>query len=193
MRKNLEEMSPAELGRLFPIIITAYNEEWPGYYQAEEKRLQAGIGPANIVKMEHYGSTSIPGMYAKPTIDILLEVKAGTDLDELINKFRSMGYYYSHQPDDPPPHMMFMKGYSPGGYQGQAYHVHVRYKGDWDELYFRDFLIMHPEIAAEYGRLKLGLQAEYKYDREGYTRGKSEFISKVTSKARKESGSGLEP
>lgn len=185
MKKNLEDMSLKELGRLFPIVITAYNEEWLELYQKEKAILQEVAGP-DFVRIEHYGSTSIPGMYAKPTIDILLEIEEQTDLDDLIRKIRDTGYYYSRQPDNPPPHMMFMKGYSPDGYQGQAYHVHVRYSGDWDELYFRDFLIMHPEIAAEYGRLKLNLQQEYEFDREGYTGGKGDFIKRVNRRARKE-------
>lgn len=184
MQKNLEKMSPAELGRLFPIIITEYNEEWPNQYQAEKMMLEEVIGLSNIIRIEHYGSTSIPSMCAKPTIDILLEVQEHVDLDELIKKFRSMGYNYSYQPGNAPPHMMFMKGYTSEGYKGQTYHVHVRYRGDWDELYFRDYLIRHPEISVKYGELKRSLQEQFVFDREAYTRSKTEFIKKVTREAR---------
>ena len=81
--------------------------------------------------------------------------------------------------------MMFMKGYTSEGFQGQEYHVHVRYSGDWDELYFRDYLVLHPCFAEEYGNLKIQLKEKYQYDREGYTQGKTEFIKKITKQARK--------
>jgi GrpB-like predicted nucleotidyltransferase (UPF0157 family) len=82
--------------------------------------------------------------------------------------------------------MMFAKGYTANGFNGQAYHIHVRYSGDWDELYFRDYLILHPEVALEYGELKVRLSLEYKNDREGYTDKKSDFIKRITKVARKE-------
>lgn len=65
--------------------------------------------------------------------------------------------------------MMFLKGYSNQGFKDQVFHVHVRYNGDWDELHFRDYLLVHPEIAEEYGKLKTELQQKYKYDRDIYT------------------------
>lgn len=65
--------------------------------------------------------------------------------------------------------MMFMKGYTPNGFKGQSFHIHVCYKGDWDELYFRDYLLRHSDIAKEYGSLKYKLMKKYKNDREAYT------------------------
>ncbi|MDR3060393.1 MAG: GrpB family protein [Prevotella sp.] len=65
-------------------------------------------------------------------------------------------------------------------------YLHVRYSGDWDELYFRDYLLTHPDVAREYGILKLKLQEIYKHDRDGYTQAKSDFIKEVTNRARKE-------
>jgi len=79
---------------------------------------------------------------------------------------------------------MFMKGYTPQGFEGQAFHVHVRYSGDWDELYFRDYLLANPDIAAEYGKLKLELQKKYKHDRDAYTSAKTDFIKRITRLAR---------
>ena len=81
--------------------------------------------------------------------------------------------------------MMFIKGYTSNGFEGQEYHVHIRYSGDWDELYFRDYLILNHDIREEYGNLKIQLKEKYQYDREGYTQGKTEFIKKITKKARK--------
>ena len=96
------------------------------------------------------------------------------------------GYGYTPQSRSPPPHMMFMRGYSPQGFRGQAYHVHVRYSGDWDERVFRDYLIAHPETAREYAEVKIRLREKFEFDREGYTRGKTEFIRAVGQKARRE-------
>lgn len=179
-------MSHEELGRLFPIILSEYDPDWPALYAAEKERIEHALDNHTIKRISHIGSTAIPGIIAKPTIDILLEVSDDCDRGELIRRFAEIGYLYDHQPRNPPPHMMFMKGYTPEGFAGQAYHVHVRYSGDWDELYFRDFLILHPDVAEQYGRLKCRLRECYEFDREAYTEGKAEFIRSVVEKARDE-------
>jgi GrpB-like predicted nucleotidyltransferase (UPF0157 family) len=157
-------------------------------YSSEKDLIERAVGIQNIVRIRHYGSTSIPGIVAKPTIDILLEVKDDIDTGMLIKNFKDLGYLYDPQPRNPPPHIMFMKGYTQNGFVGQAYHVHVRYSGDWDEPYFQDYLVRHPEIAEEYGKLKIQLKETYEFDREAYTRGKTKFIKKITRKARTELG-----
>ena len=188
MEKQLDEMTTEELGRLFPIIISEYDPMWHALYLSEKTNIEQRIGLNNIVRINHYGSTSVPNLYAKPTIDILLEIGNDIDTNRIIFLLRGIGYNYSPQSDNPAPHMMFMKGYTPGGFTGQAYHVHVRYSGDWDELYFRDYLILYPEISRKYGKLKLHLKEKYEFDREGYTDAKSCFIKRITEKARKELG-----
>jgi GrpB-like predicted nucleotidyltransferase (UPF0157 family) len=184
--KQLLEMSNEELWQLFPIIITAYNPEWPYLYLTEKKLIEETIGLQNIYRINHYGSTSIPGIYAKPTIDILLEVFENIGDDYIISKMESIGYIFSSQKNNPAPHMMFLKGYTREGFRGQAYHVHVRYSGDWDELYFRDYLILNPDIANKYGKLKIELCGTFKNNRDGYTGAKTEFITMVTEKAKRE-------
>jgi GrpB-like predicted nucleotidyltransferase (UPF0157 family) len=81
---------------------------------------------------------------------------------------------------------MFLKGYLPDGFAEKVYHIHVRYPGDYDELYFRKYLIAHPEAAAEYAALKYDLHTNFRHDRDGYTIAKTAFIREVTQKARKE-------
>lgn len=184
MGKRLEEMSNEELWRLFPIIISPHNPLWRENYLREKEWIEKAIGRDNIVRIHHYGSTAIPGLLAKPTIDILLEVKDNTDLDKLTANLQGAGYIYSPQPDNPPPGMMFLKGYTPEGFKGEVYHLHVRYAGDWDELYFRDYLLAHPKAAQEYGQLKLELKRKFEYDRDGYTMAKTEFIKKITQMAK---------
>jgi GrpB-like predicted nucleotidyltransferase (UPF0157 family) len=94
------------------------------------------------------------------------------------------GYFFEKQPQKPAPHMMFMKGYTVQGFAEKVYHLHVRYKGDWDELYFRDYLRANKDIAEKYAQLKLRLISQYEHDRDGYTKAKAEFVKKCTGMAR---------
>jgi GrpB-like predicted nucleotidyltransferase (UPF0157 family) len=188
LKKQLGEMSSEELGRLFPIIIREHDPMWHELYLSEKLNLEKSIGLSNIARINHYGSTSVPNLHAKPTIDILLELQNDIDTEHIISLLKGIGYNYTPQPNNPAPHMMFMKGYTQSGFSGQAYHVHVRYSGDWDELYFRDYLILNPEVLKEYGKLKLELKEKYEFDREGYTSAKSCFIKNITKQARKKFG-----
>ena len=81
---------------------------------------------------------------------------------------------------------MFVKGYTPEGFKGQAYHIHVRYPGDWDEIYFRDYLRNNAEIRKQYGELKRILAVKYRNDRDGYTDAKTEFVKRISELARQE-------
>ena len=186
MSKNLDEMTDEERRELFPVILGEYKPEWKENYLEEKDVLGQFIGEQNIVRMNHYGSTAIPGSIAKPTVDILVEIKDNTDTRSLIGNMQSCGYIYLEQPNNPAPHMMFIKGYTPQGFKEPVFHVHVRFAGDWDELYFRDYLLIHPEVADDYGRLKLDLQKKYEYDRDGYTGAKTDFIERITKLARAE-------
>lgn len=184
MEKTLSEMSNEELWQLFPIILTEHKDYWKEYYKEEELSLKE-ILRSDIYRINHIGSTAIPGLVAKPTIDILLEIEEHTDTRHLIQVLEKAGYIYSPQPQKPAPHMMFMKGYTPKGFEKKVYHIHIRYAGDWDEVYFRDYLLSHPEDAKRYGMLKESLMTKYEYDRDAYTEAKSEFIQNIINKARK--------
>ncbi len=193
MTRDLASMDFTELGRLFPIIICNHNPLWHDAYNAERKLIEMAIGQDFMARIQHFGSTAVPYLVAKPTIDILMEIRENAEVNRIVSSMESIGYLHSPQPDNPAPHLMFMKGYTPEGFKGQAYHVHLRYSGDWDELYFRDFLIAHPDIANEYGRLKKALKQQYTYDREAYTQGKTEFVQRITDLARKELGDRYVP
>jgi GrpB-like predicted nucleotidyltransferase (UPF0157 family) len=185
MKKNLDRMTPEELGQLFPVAIVDYNQDWPKLYLKEKQKIINTVSPENISRMEHIGSTSVPGLSAKPTIDIFLEIPDITNCDDLIQTLQKIDYHYIPKPENPPPHMMFAKGYSEKGLTGQTFHIHVRYPGDWDEIVFRDYLINNPDTAHDYVNLKQRLSVEFKNDREKYTDGKTDFIKKVTQRARK--------
>ncbi len=183
--KDLHEMTSAELGKLFPIIIQEYSGKWVYFYEEEKKAILDSFAQWEIIKIDHIGSTAIPGLKAKPTIDILLQVSKQIDVQKLEDIFKTFGYQLTRQPENPPPHMSFVKGYTIQGFSGQAYHVHVRYNGDWDEIRYRDYLINHKDIAKEYEALKLKLASRYKNNREAYTDSKTDFIEKINKLTRK--------
>ncbi|MBP2657023.1 MAG: putative glutamate-rich protein GrpB [Firmicutes bacterium] len=83
---------------------------------------------------------------------------------------------------EPDLRLVFNKGYTLEGFAEKVYHLHVRHLGDWDELCFRDYLIYHPDIAVQYGNLKLKLWKEYEHNRDGYTEAKTEFVKRWTKK-----------
>ncbi|WP_029904545.1 GrpB family protein [Prevotella sp. 10(H)] len=186
MKKFLKEMTDEELWQLFPVILSEHKSYWKDYYNTEKYLLERIIGE-NIICINHIGSTAIPGLIAKPTIDILMEISENTDTAQLLHIMEGNGYIYTPQPKNPAPHMMFMKGYALQGFEEKVFHVHIRYKGDWDEIHFRDYLLFHPEVAEVYGLIKLELRQIYEHNRDAYTLAKSDFIKKITKLAR-ESG-----
>ena len=184
MSKPLDQMTPGELGILFPVSLVDPDPAWPHLFQKEKALITGALEPDQVIRIEHIGSTAIPGIRAKPSIDILLEVSGSTRDDLCIDTLKKLGYHYIPRPDNPPPHMMFVKGYTGKGFRGQAYHIHVRYGGDWDEIRFRDYLVAHPGVAGEYEDLKIRLAGEFRNDREGYTGAKTGFIKMVIERAR---------
>ena len=185
MTKQLDQMSNEELGILFPIIISEPNSNWKELFEKEKKEIEKVLGSNNLVRLEHIGSTAIPNLKAKPSIDILLEISRKTVIKRLIDGLRKLKYHFIPKPDNPESHMMFVKGYTSDGFKGQAFHIHVRYSGDWDEPYFRDYLIQNPQVAKEYENLKIKLSKEFKNDREGYTDMKADFVKHINELARK--------
>ncbi len=187
MSKTLKDMTIGELGQLFPIIITDYSDKWVDLYKAEAKLITDSFSQTEISKIDHIGSTAIPRLKAKPTIDILMQISEQLDIQKLKDIFESIGYLINDHPENPAPHLTFVKGYSEQGFKGQAYHVHIRYCGDWDEIRFRDYLIKNKVIAKEYETLKLKLAEKYPNDREAYTDSKTEWIEKINNLTQKQS------
>ncbi|MDD2207161.1 MAG: GrpB family protein, partial [Aminobacterium sp.] len=181
MEKDLKSMSNEELWALFPIILKEHNPEYARWYLEEKLNIMRIVKEENIERINHIGSTSVQGLVAKPTIDILLEIRKRCDSNFLIHLLENNEYIFFPQPDNPPPHMMFMKGYTLKGFAERVFHLHVRYLGDWNELYFRDYLLTHANVAEKYGRLKERLKKEYEHDRDKYTEAKTEFIMHYTN------------
>ncbi|WML32723.1 GrpB family protein [Clostridium sp. OS1-26] len=188
MGKVLSEMSLEELWELFPIILKEHNPAYKEWYLSEKGGIVNAIGENNIKQINHIGSSAIEGLIAKPTVDILLEINCNCDIEQIKYKLSNAGWTLMSYENKPDLKMSFNKGYTPNGFAEKVFHLHVRFSGDWNELYFRDYLLIHKEVAEEYGKLKQELKEQYKHNRDGYTTAKTEFIMKYTKIARKEFG-----
>jgi GrpB-like predicted nucleotidyltransferase (UPF0157 family) len=188
-KHNMDNLTKQELGKLFPIVIVPPNSNWVNLFEKEKKIIIDTLGEHIALKVEHFGSTSVPNLAAKPTIDILVEIPSTDDFKNfVVDKMKNIDYHFIWRTDCGQPYMMFVKGYSSNGIIEQTYHIHMAPKSHplWDRLYFRDYLKQHPEIAKNYEEIKYQLAEKHKYDREDYTTAKTEFITKVTEIAKNE-------
>ncbi len=181
--KKLENMSNSELWEIFPIILEKYDYRWPANYRQTKKKLLTELKD-QIVRINHFGSTAVENLIAKPTIDILVEVRAGFDKAKVKAKLEKLGFRFMREDQEPYYNLYFTKGYTEAGFSGQVYHVHVRKFDDWGELYFRDYLRKHQDVANKYACLKLVLKEKFEHHRDNYTEAKGEFIRHYTAIAR---------
>jgi len=182
--KHLSEMTLEELWALFPIILKKHDSQYSEWYEVE-KQLIDEIIKDDIARINHIGSSAVKGLVSKPTVDILLEVVAGSDIPHIIDRLYTIGWGIMKREEEP-FYLVFNKGYTSDGFAEKVYHLHVRYLGDWDELYFRDYLLLYADVAKEYGDLKLRLLKDFKHDRDSYTEAKSEFVLKYSEIAKRE-------
>lgn len=180
--KALSDMTLEELWQLFPIVLRPYDPAWPSWYAEEEAVLRSALGPV-AARIRHIGSTAVPGLVAKPTVDILLELADGTDHAVAKRTIEGAGWTCMAEREG---RIDFCKGYTPAGYAEKVFHLHVRSLGDWDEPVFRDYLCAHPDAAAEYVLLKTALAARFEHDRDAYTDAKGDFVRQIVQKARQE-------
>ncbi len=178
MKKSLSEMTLAELWQLFPIILAPHDPNWATFYAQERQRLVPLLPMDQIARMSHIGSTAIPAIWAKPTIDILIETDDPAALKQPV---RAAGYSLM---SESPVRLSFNRGYTPDGFAARVFHLHVHKAGDNDELYFRDYLNEHPTDAKRYEELKISLWKRYEHDRDGYTREKTAFVAEKTARAK---------
>lgn len=181
-------MTLRELWELFPIILKEHNSDYKTWYEIECERLMKLSFNKDIKRINHIGSSAIKGLVAKPTVDILLELDQYCKIDRIIDELKKDNWLLMQYVKEPYMSLSFNKGYTPNGFAEKVYHLHVRNYGDWDELYFRDYLLAHKNVAEEYGKLKLSLLEKYEHDRDGYTDAKSEFILRITEQAKKDYG-----
>lgn len=187
MGKKLSEMSLEELWQLFPIFLTEHRDCWKSWYADEKSGLEKIIPQA--VRIEHIGSTAVSSIWAKPIIDILVEVPEGCDWEGIKDLLMQNGYICMSRSAG---RSSFNKGYTEKGFSEKVFHLHLRYAGDNDELYFRDYLMEYPAVARKYEKMKLKLWKQFEHDRDGYTRAKTEFIQAYTDEAKLKYGSRYE-
>jgi len=182
MSPSLEEMSLEELWHLFPIFLREHQDEWKEWYEEERLRLLSFLPEHQIVRLSHIGSTSVKTIWAKPIVDILLEIPKETDMTVMKDLLLQNGYLLMSESQG---RMSFNKGYTLSGFAERVFHLHLRYEGDHDELYFRDYLQEHPAVAKDYEKLKLALWKQYEHNRDAYTEAKTDFIKNYTEEAKK--------
>jgi GrpB-like predicted nucleotidyltransferase (UPF0157 family)/GNAT superfamily N-acetyltransferase len=156
--------------------VVPYDLNWPKQFEAEAELLKQALGD-NCVAIHHIGSTAVPGLAAKPTIDIIPVVKDLSKIDD--NKLVVLGYAPRGEMGMP-----FRSFYNKG--EPRTYHLHI-----WEEdnpeiekhLLFRDYLIAHPDAANKYENLKLQLANKFRNDRQNYTGSKDALIKEIIQKS----------
>jgi len=162
-----------------PIIVVPYDPTWPDLFRQIAAPIRAALGDLAL-RIDHIGSTSIPGTDAKPIIDIQISVASFEPFDDLLKPMESLGWRW--RSDNPDLTDMYFRE-SPGT---RRTHIHMRRAGSWSEqmsLLFRDYLRCHPEDQAAYVSLKYESAEQFRNDRKGYTASKSPLIWSILFKA----------
>jgi GrpB-like predicted nucleotidyltransferase (UPF0157 family) len=180
-----------------PVVIADYDPAWPAKFEAERDLIVHTCGKGAFVAIEHVGSTSVPGLAAKPIIDMMPGLRSLDDAPPLIPLLVSIGYEYVpafEQDTSSGPGMPFRRYLRKDEHGGRAFHAHMVEASSnfWiDELLFRDYLRAHPEAAIEYARLKRDLAAAFNATLKpqsdinvGYTDRKGHFIEGIKERAR---------
>lgn len=178
-------MTLEELWELFPIFLVPHDDKWNEYFNDVEKTLTGLLSNQPIVRISHIGSTAIQGIWAKNIVDVMVEISEKADIKEIAHALEQNGFIKMTSEIN---RISLNKGYTKEGFADKVYHIHLRYAGDNDELYFRDYLNEHPDVAKEYETLKLQLWKQYEHNRDAYTDAKSDFVRKWTIEARKKYG-----
>jgi len=158
-------------------------------FERERLHLLSSLPTDLITRIEHFGSTAVPGLPAKPIVDMLVGV---TSLEEVRRRvppiLEHQGYDYFWRPskgdNTPPFYAWFIKRDSDGN---RTHHIHMveAHFEHWSRLLFRDYLIEHSDVAHEYANLKVTLSNTHENDRVAYTEAKTDFIKEVTEAAQK--------
>ncbi len=159
-----------------PIRLSPYDPAWPARFEQERAALQEAIGEWAVGGIHHVGSTAVPGLEAKPIIDILVGVRNLDGSRACFDPLARLGYLYApYLPDE-------MHWFCKPDPSHRTHHLHLvpvgsrRYE---DELAFRDRLRADPTVAGEYATLKRDLAGRFEHDREGYTDAKAGFIRRT--------------
>ena len=162
------------------VEIVDADASWPRQFEIEASSLRSSLPTIAGLRIEHFGSTAVPGLRAKPILDIMIICPDQSTWPGFIDALASLGYVF--WADNPrKDRMFFVKGLPPLG-AGRTHHVHVRVPADAvAELRFRDALRSNKQLAARYAEHKHTLAVRYPTDRDAYTEAKTEFVAAVLS------------
>jgi GrpB-like predicted nucleotidyltransferase (UPF0157 family) len=167
----------AKTGRIVEVV--PYDESWAVLYQDEAEVVHTALGEV-VLEIHHIGSTAIPGMWAKPVIDILVVVSDIGEVDGRNSHMKAAGYEAKGEFG-----IKNRRFFTKGG-DKRSHHVHVFQKGSPEigrHLDFRDFIIAHPERAARYAELKRSLADKFRTDIDAYCDGKDSFLKAIDAEA----------
>jgi GrpB-like predicted nucleotidyltransferase (UPF0157 family) len=162
-----------------PVIIVSYDPQWPQCFELLAGDLRGAL-QSKALRIDHIGSTSIPGLASKPVIDIQVSVAALEPVDAYGRALRSLGYVFRADNTD------LSKRYFREKPGTRRTHIHVRLVGSWGEqlnLLFRDYLRLHEQDASQYAQVKIELAERYRNERIKYVAAKAEFIWEILMKA----------
>lgn len=176
------------------VALSLYDPNWPKLFVNEKQHLISCFPGGPISRVEHFGSTAVPGLVAKPIVDMLIGVTSLAETRKtIVPELERQGYDYFWRPtsgDDVPPwYAWFIKRDRESG--TRTHHLHMveqtsKFEQHWERLLFRDYLIANPSIASEYGRLKSSLCHAFENDRVEYTHQKAEFVTRITELAKRD-------
>jgi GrpB-like predicted nucleotidyltransferase (UPF0157 family) len=166
------------------VIIVPYDPRWPGEFEAERQRIAGALG-ALALRIDHHGSTAVPGLSAKPVIDVQVSVASLHPIEPYVERLAPLGYVHVPHADDAVCPFFHRPAAWP-----HTHHVHLVEAGGDEErktLAFRDYLRAHEPVAREYEALKRALAGEFgeqdPESREAYARAKSDFIAGIVTVA----------
>ena len=164
------------------VVVVPYDPRWPVIYEEARREIMEAVG-SEILGIEHVGSTSIPGLAAKPTIDMQVDVRDFDEATVTIQPLEDIGWEYKGEYGFPRRH--YFRKSAPDGHRTHHLHMLEIKHPRWDEmLLFRDFLREHPTTAGEYAGLKRELAEKFQDERGDYIDAKAPFIQAVLKRAR---------
>lgn len=167
---------PMLMGKQHDLVVVAYDPTWPLLFEAEAARLAVIFGE-QLVAIHHMGSTSVPGIWAKPVIDIMPVVHNIETVDSLNDKMRALGYVPKGEYG-----IAGRRFFNLCDGERRMFNVHVYEVGNPEianHLDFVEYLRAHPDEAAAYGALKRDLVLRYRDQIDSYTNGKTDFIVSI--------------
>lgn len=166
------------------VVIVDHDPGWARAYEVAAEEL-AGVLEPWVVAIEHIGSTAVPGLAAKPVIDIQVGVRSLEDSDAIVAAVRSLGYEYVPELEADLPERRYFRRWSDGHRTHQVHLVERANRAWWERhVAFRDWLRAHPEDRDRYAALKRRLAREHPSDLRAYTDGKTGFVQDVEHRAR---------